>query len=373
MIGGPEHPFKEGDTVIVPLRTLVVVFVAINEGTLPNPFAAKPMEVLEFVQVNVAPEGVLVNVLDDTTVPLQTDTLGSGVAMGIGLTVTTIVYGDPIQPLKIGVMIMIELTGLDVEFIAVKGGMKPVPAGCNPIEGLELVQVYVAPAGIKDKNIFTNAPAQTGWLDVANTMGVGLTVIVKTSGTPTQEFKVGVTVTVEVTGPVVILDAKKAGVLPLPLAAKPMEVLEFVQAKVAPKGVLENVFNGTELFEQNERSSSGVTVGAGLTVMVKVSNGPGHPLLSGIMTMAEVIGFVVEFVAVNCGMKLNPTVGNPIAVFEFVHVYAAPAGIIVGNILTEAPAQTVWLETLTTKGIAFTFTVIALESPEHPFKVAVTL
>ena len=54
---------------------------------------------------------------------------------------------------------------------------------------------------------------------------------------PGQPLSVGVTVIVAVIGAVVVLVAVKVGVLPLPEAAKPMAVLEFVQAKVAPAGV----------------------------------------------------------------------------------------------------------------------------------------
>ena len=33
----------------------VIALVAVNEGTLPEPFAARPIAVLLFVQVNVVP------------------------------------------------------------------------------------------------------------------------------------------------------------------------------------------------------------------------------------------------------------------------------------------------------------------------------
>ena len=41
------------------------------------------------------------------------------------------------------------------------------------------------------------------------------------------------------------LVAVKAGTLPVPLAPIPIAVLELVQLKVAPAGVLTNPFNGT--------------------------------------------------------------------------------------------------------------------------------
>jgi hypothetical protein len=44
-----------GVTVIVAVIGDVVAFVAVNEGILPEPLAARPIAVLLFVQVNVVP------------------------------------------------------------------------------------------------------------------------------------------------------------------------------------------------------------------------------------------------------------------------------------------------------------------------------
>ena len=52
-----------------------------------------------------------------------------------------------------------------------------------------------------------------------------------------QPFRVGVTVIVPEIAVVPVLVAVKLGVLPLPLAARPMAVLLFVHANVAPEGV----------------------------------------------------------------------------------------------------------------------------------------
>ena len=53
--GVPVHPFAAGVTVMVEVIGEVVAFVAVNEGTLPEPLAARPIAVLLFVQVNVVP------------------------------------------------------------------------------------------------------------------------------------------------------------------------------------------------------------------------------------------------------------------------------------------------------------------------------
>ena len=76
-------------------------------------------------------------------------------------------------------------------------------------------------------------------------VGVGLTVIVKVTGRPTQPLAVGVTVIVAVTGAPVALVAVKAGVLPVPEAANPIVGSELVQAKVPPAGVVVKTPAGT--------------------------------------------------------------------------------------------------------------------------------
>lgn len=60
-------------------------------------------------------------------------------------------------------------------------------------------------------------------------IGVGFTVMVKVWGVPLHPFAVGVTVIVAVTGDVPALEALNPGILPLPLAASPIEVVLLVQ------------------------------------------------------------------------------------------------------------------------------------------------
>ena len=72
-------------------------------------------------------------------------------------------------------------------------------------------------------------------------MGVGLTVMVNVWAAPGQPAADGVTVIVAVTGVLVKLMAVNAGIFPLPLAAKPIAVLLFVQLKVVPLTAPEKV------------------------------------------------------------------------------------------------------------------------------------
>jgi hypothetical protein len=51
----PVHPFADGVTVMVAVIVEVVAFAAVNEGMLPAPLAARPIELLLFVHVKDVP------------------------------------------------------------------------------------------------------------------------------------------------------------------------------------------------------------------------------------------------------------------------------------------------------------------------------
>lgn len=103
------------------------------------------------------------------------------------------------------------------------------------------------------------------------TIGNGFTVIVYVVGAPIHPAKVGVIVTVETIGLAVAFTAVKTGVLTVPLATNPIDGSEFVQANVAPAGVLANVFAGTEAPAQTTTFASAVTVGKGFTVIIEIA------------------------------------------------------------------------------------------------------
>jgi hypothetical protein len=65
--------------------------------------------------------------------------------------------------------------------------------------------------------------------------------------------------------------AVKAGILPLPLAGKPIKVLEFVHAYVAPEGVLVKEVAGIVLPGQTVELAGTVTVTPGETCTTKVN------------------------------------------------------------------------------------------------------
>lgn len=83
---------------------------------------------------------------------------------------------------------------------------------------------------------------------------------------------------VAVIGAVPLLVAVNAGTDPVPLAARPMAVLELVHAKLtAGAGVPVKVVAGTEAPLQAEKFAGMVTVGAGLMVILAVALVAAHP------------------------------------------------------------------------------------------------
>src|SRR5688500_6268632 len=78
------------------------------------------------------------------------------------------------------------------------------------------------------------APLHSDWLATALTVGVGLTVIVGVIAEPIQPAAVGVTVIVPVTFAAPVLVAVNDAMSPVPLAARPIDVVLFVQLYVVP-------------------------------------------------------------------------------------------------------------------------------------------
>ncbi len=69
----------------------------------------------------------------------------------------------------------------------------------------------------------------TVWFAGVFITAVGFTVIVNVLGVPVQPFAVGVTVIVATTGALPVLVAMKLAILPVPLAANPIDGALFVQ------------------------------------------------------------------------------------------------------------------------------------------------
>jgi hypothetical protein len=84
--GVPGQP-AAGVTVIVAVIDVVPVFTALKPAIFPEPLAGIPIEVLEFVQVKVAPVTGLVKFVAGTALPLQKVAFAGTTTVGTGLIV----------------------------------------------------------------------------------------------------------------------------------------------------------------------------------------------------------------------------------------------------------------------------------------------
>ena len=140
------------------------------------------------------------------------------------------VFGVPTQPLAVGVIVIVEVTGAVLVFVAVNVAISPLPFAARPILASEFVQANVVPATGPVKLIaVVVTPLHNVWSNILSTVGVGFTVIVNVFGVPTQPLAVGVIVIVDVTGAVPVFVAVNVAISPLPLAAKPMLASVFTQ------------------------------------------------------------------------------------------------------------------------------------------------
>lgn len=88
--------------------------------------------------------------------------------------------------------------------------------------------------GLVKLTALVEALSQSVWFGMALTVAVGLTVMTKLLVVPVHPLAVGVTVIVPLMGVLVRLVAVNDGMLPFPLAARPMAGLLLAQAKVVP-------------------------------------------------------------------------------------------------------------------------------------------
>jgi hypothetical protein len=210
-----------------------------------------------------------------------------------------------------------------------------------------LVHAKVPPAGVEVKlEAGTLAPGQTVTFAGVFAVGFGFTVTVKLEGVPAQPPAVGVTVMVEVTPVEPVFAAVQLGILPVPLAPKPVLVVLLVHVNVPPGGTLAKLVAATVAPGQTVLFAGTVgadIVGVGFTVMVNVLGGPAQPFAVGVTVTVLVIGEPVLFTpAVNTGVLPLPLAPNPVPVLLFVHVTVPPGGVV-DNVCegTEAPGQAV--------------------------------
>lgn len=161
----------------------------------------------------------------------------------------------------------------------------PVPLAGIPVTliVLSLVQLNTVPGTVPVITTGVIAKLLQIVCEVGNAvaLGVGLTVMVKVTGVPTQLtplVNVGVTVMVAVTGAVVALVAVKVGILPVPLAPRPIDVLLLVQLNTTVPPVVGLLKLTGALPDPLHTTWFGTvfTTAVGLTVIVKLRGVPIH-------------------------------------------------------------------------------------------------
>jgi hypothetical protein len=132
-----------------------------------------------FVQVNVAPAGVLTKFVSGTTEPLQTDKELIAFTVICGLTLTVKLLVGPLQPFKVAVTVIVAVILVALILVAENVPIFPLPLLGKPIAVLEFVQVKVEPANdaVNGANE-TASPGQTRTFAGTVTVGFGLIVIV---------------------------------------------------------------------------------------------------------------------------------------------------------------------------------------------------
>ena len=65
------------------------------------------------------------------------------VILGVGFTVIVKVVDEPVHPFATGVTVIVAVTALVPEFVAIKDGMSPLPLAASPIEVVLFVQLKV--------------------------------------------------------------------------------------------------------------------------------------------------------------------------------------------------------------------------------------
>ena len=215
----------------VAITGFAVVFTAANAGILLLPFAARPIEGSVFTHAKVVPVTGPAGATAATVPPLHTTLSAIASTVGVGLTVIVKFLAGPVQLFAEGVTVIVAITGAFVVLVAINDAILPTPVAANPIDGAVFTQMKPEPLTAPVK--FTEAveaPLHNTWLDIASTPGVGLTVMLNVLDGPVQPFADGVTVIVAVTGAFVVLVAANEAMLPVPFAARPIDVALLVHA-----------------------------------------------------------------------------------------------------------------------------------------------
>ena len=160
---------------------------------------------------------------------------------------STLIHVTAGNPTLIGISIwviaVVFTSSLHRVFVpVVNEGIFPFPLLPNPIVVLSLYQLNVPPDGVVENvGIFANVLGQNTSLLKAVSVGFGFTVMLNDIGVDGQPLLEAVTETVPVILLVLLLvPAVKLPILPTPFEVNPINVFEFVQLNVDPKGFVLN-------------------------------------------------------------------------------------------------------------------------------------
>jgi len=163
VIGVPGHPLAVG--VIVNVTVTGAFVVLVNAPLiLPAPLAAIPVTdtVLFLVQLKAVPPTLPVNAIVVIVAPEQmVCDDGAATAFGVGFTSTVAVIAVPGQPLAVGVMVKVTVTGAFVVFVNAPL-ISPAPLAAIPVTVtvLSLVQLKTVPLTFPDNTIVVIVAAE---------------------------------------------------------------------------------------------------------------------------------------------------------------------------------------------------------------------
>lgn len=242
----------------------------------------------------------------------------------------------------------------------------PIPVAIpedNPIETLALPELHVPPE-IALVNVMVEPRQIFPEPDIDG--GSGLTVIIKSCGTPAQPFATGVVETVATKGASDPFSATNAGILPDPLDANPIVELLFVQLYTVVLRLPEKI-TGLVMPPAHRTWLDGIdTVGVGFTVMINVSDIPTQPAAVGVTMITASTEDTPVLIALNAPTFPIPLAARPTEVFVFDHVYVVPEVALV-KLMTSliTPLQTTLSDTVSITGIPLTDTTIVSEVSLH--------
>ena len=319
----PRQPASTGVTATVAISGRL----AAKKSIFPLPVAGRPILGLLFVQSNTAPGVPLQTTCTDS--PPQVARSDTGFTDGRGRMITVKMRADPVHPPKTGVTVIRAVS--TVSGASAVKDRSPLPTADNPIFGLLFVQVNAAPC-VPLKATCINEPSQAssgvGWL----TLGGWVIRILKSTVSPTQAPITGDT-RISAESP-----AAKKRRLPLPAAAKPMAVSEFIHCRPAP-GLALNATNA-ESPAQKVWSPGGSTTGKGAIISRKVSGAPAQTPNWGDTTTKPVSG-VATCIARKIRLSV-PDEPKPRVVSELTQFQTADCGMPVRKIRALSPEQTTW-------------------------------